>query len=234
MARGRQLSQLLTQLQGETGMSMLPASSVTSREHRVQVLNRTQARLYAAFDWDFAFSWRDVRVEAGDRRFGQPADLDFERVNYCAIKTLGEGNNDWQELAYGINESSFIQIGEDVQGRPMRWAPAEEGKVELWPVPDAEYTVRLRGVLTLPLMVDSDDRAVLDDTLIVLFAASELLKRAKLPDWEDKAREAQLHFTRLRAQNGGNKRASFISGGAVSGLVGDYVPPLRRGIDYVD
>lgn len=231
MARGRQLSQLLNQLQAEAGMSVLPSSSVSSRDHRVQLLNRVQARLYAAFDWDFAFIKRDMDVIAGERRVGQPADVEFDRTSYCALATFGR--NDWRELAYGINEANYRQVAEGEQGEPLAWAPSE-GWVELWPTPDNHYTLRFRGYRTLPLMVDTDDRALLDDTLIVLFAASELMKRAKLPDWEDKLREAQLHFNRLRAQTGGNKRPSFVTGGGHSGLIADVGQYPVRGLDYID
>ena len=136
-------------------------------------------------------------------------------------------------LGYGITEREYAQTGEGVQGAPQKWAPAEGGVFELWPVPDDTYRMRFRGVQVLPLMVNNSDRAVLDDTLLVLYAASELMKRQKLPDWEDKQREAQLHFTRLRSFSGGNKRAPIVMGGGVSGLIGDYQRPPIGGLDYM-
>jgi hypothetical protein len=93
--------------------------------------------------------------------------------------------------------------------------------------------MRFRGLKVLPLMVNNADRAVLDDTLIVLYAASELMKRQKLPDWEDKQREAQMHFTRLRSFSGGNKRGSIVMGGGITGLIGDAQPRPVRGLDYM-
>lgn len=232
MARGRQLSQLLNQLQAEAGMSLLPASSVSSKEHRIQLLNRTQARLYASFDWDFALIKRDTDLGQGARYVGQPADMDFERTDYCAIAVAG--TSDWRRLDYGINEAHYRQVAEGTEGSPQRWGPSEGGFIEIWPVPDDAYTLRFRGYQLLPVMVDESDRAILDDTLIVLFAAAELMKRAKLPDYEDKQREAQLHFTRLRSQMGGNKRDPFVNGGGMTGLIGDYQVPPVRGLDYVE
>jgi hypothetical protein len=232
MARGRQLSQLLNQLQAEVGMSLLPASSVSSREHRMQLLNRTQDRLYRAYDWDFAFIKRDVTAGKGTRYLNFPVDLELERVVYAGIST-GTSSSDWRPLGYGITETQYRITAEDGQGSPQRWAPYEDGRFELWPVPDGSYRVRFRGIKLLPVMVNDADRAVLDDTLVVLYAASEIMKRQKLPDWEDKLREGQLHFTRLRAQLGGNKRTSFVNGGGVSGLVGDATPTPVPGLDYM-
>lgn len=213
-------------------MSLLPASSTSSRDHRVQLLNRVQARFYAAFDWDFAFIKRDVAMTQGTRFAPLPGDIDFDRVNSTAI-SQGTASDDWRPLGYGITEREYAQTGEGVQGAPQKWAPAEGGVFELWPVPDDTYRMRFRGVQVLPLMVNNSDRAVLDDTLLVLYAASELMKRQKLPDWEDKQREAQLHFTRLRSFSGGNKRAPIVMGGGVSGLIGDYQRPPIRGLDYM-
>lgn len=232
MARGQQLSQLLQQLQAEVGLSLAPNTGLSTTDHRIQLLNRWQARLYAAFDWDFAFVKRDVAVAVRDRLLQFPADLELERIDVSSIAT-GTANNDWRELGYGIGEAQYRLTDENAIGCPQRWAPAEGGKFEIWPSADGPYRVRFRGAAQLQKMVNSSDRAVLDDTLIVLHAASEVLKRQKAPDWEDKLREAQMHFTRLRSMLGGNKRRSFVSGGGVSGLIGDRPRPLVPGLDYI-
>ena len=232
MARGRQLSQLLNQLQAEVGMSLLPASGVSSREHRVQLINRTQDRLYRSYDWDFAAIKRDVAVAQGGRYYNLPVDLELERIAYAAI-SQGTNSSNWRELGYGITESEYQQTAEGSQGSPQRWGPAENGQFEIWPVADGNYRVRFRGLKVLPLLVNDADRAVLDDTLLVMYAAAEMMKRQKLSDWEDKLREGQLHFTRLRAQLGGNKRRSFVNGGGVHGLVGDRTPVPVPGLDYM-
>lgn len=213
-------------------MSLLPASSTSSRDHRVQLLNRVQARFYAAYDWDFSFIYRDVAMTQGVRYAALPVDIDFDRVNSTAISE-GTDSDDWRPLGYGITEREYAQTGEGEQGAPQKWAPHEGGDFELWPVPDGAYRMRFRGIKVLPLMVNNSDRAVLDDTLIVLQAASELMKRQKLPDWEDKKQEAQLHFTRLRSFSGGNKRGPIIMGGGISGLIGDCQPRPVRGLDYM-
>ena len=233
MARGRTLSQLLNQLQAESGMSLLPASSVSSRDHRVQILNRVQARLYAAYDWDFVYVKRDVSMPIGTRYAALPVDIDFDRVNNANI-SQGTDSDDWRPLGYGIGDGDYRCTGEGEQGAPQKWAPSEGGLYEIWPVPDDTYRVRFRGIKVLPLMVNDADRAVLDDTLIVLHAASELMKRAKLPDWEDKLRDGQAHFMRLRSFSGGNKRGPFVMGGGITGLPGDYDPRPVRGLDYMN
>jgi hypothetical protein len=232
MARGRQLSQLLDALQAEAGMSLLPASATSSKDHRIQLLNRVQDRLYKAFDWDFAFVKRDVAVTAGNRILNLPTDLELERINEAWISN-GPDGNDWRPLGFGIGEAQYRSIQENERGMPQTWSPAEDDKFEIWPSADASYRVRFRGAKRLPLMVNPSDRAVLDDTLIVLFAASEMMKRQKLLDSEDKLREATLHFTRLRAMNGGTKRSPFVMGGGTSGLVGDAHRRPVQGLDYI-
>ena len=232
MARNTSLSQLLTQLQAEVGLSLLPASGTSSKDHRIQLLNRVQDRLYRSFDWDFSVIRRDVPVVKGDRFLTFPSSIDLERIDVATMSTTANGN-DWRELGYGIGDGDYRQQAEGDQGSPLKWAPYEGGKFELWPAADGPYRVRFWGVATLVKMVADSDRAILDDTLIVLHAASEVLKRQKAPDWEDKLRDAQVHLTRLRAQMGGNKRAPFVMGGGVSGLIGDASPPPVQGLDYI-
>lgn len=231
MARARTLNQLLNSLQAEAGMSLLPASAVSTRDHRVQLLNRVQARFYAAWDWDFAWVKRDVSVVKGDRYLNLPNDLDFERANQTWLTEAGA--SDWRQLGYGVTEAQYRVTWEGTEGCPQRWGPSEGGQFELWPVADNSYTVRFRGCKVCPLMVNDSDRAVLDDMLIVLHAASEVMKRAKLPDWEDKLREGQTHFKSLRAQTGGNKRRPIVSGGGISGLIGDAPRTPVPGLDYI-
>ena len=54
------------------------------------------------------------------------------------------------------------------------------------------------------------DTADLDDQLIVLFAASELLTRQKSPDAQLKQQQAQIHYQRLRARL--SKSEPFVLG----------------------
>lgn len=230
MARGRTLNQLLTQLQAEAGMSLLPASGVSTRDHRVQLLNRVQARLYGAFDWEFAFTREDVIVSQGAAVYPMPSTIDFDRINQVNIAPVN--TDDWRPLGYRATDADYRVQSEGSQGAPQKWTPQDTNFV-LWPTPDAGYRIRFRGARVLPLMVNDSDRAVLDDTLIVMHAASELMKRAKLPDYEDKLREGQMQFQRLKAQQSGNKRQPIINGGGQTGLIGDSGPRLVPGLDYI-
>ena len=61
-------------------------------------------------------------------------------------------------------------------------------------------TLRLRGVKTLSALVALDDTADLDDQLVVLFSAAELLARQKSGDAQLKLAQANAHFQRLKAR----------------------------------
>jgi hypothetical protein len=54
----------------------------------------------------------------------------------------------------------------------------------------------------------------LDDQLIILFAASELLTRQKSPDAQMKGQQAQVHYQRLRARL--SKTEPLVLGGSES------------------
>ena len=60
--------------------------------------------------------------------------------------------------------------------------------------------LRVVGIKNLSNLVNGSDRADLDDHLLVLFAASEILSRNKAGDAEAKMVQAQTHYQRLRAR----------------------------------
>ncbi|CAK0773596.1 hypothetical protein WCLP8_5030006 [uncultured Gammaproteobacteria bacterium] len=72
-------------------------------------------------------------------------------------------------------------------------------QLELWPVPASAGTLRLHGLLALPALVAEADVAILDDRMLVLFAAAEFVAD------KDKSRaqvllgQADQIFRRLRS-----------------------------------
>ena len=81
------------------------------------------------------------------------------------------------------------------------------GQIEVWPIPanngssaTKDGIVRLEGVKNLNPLSAKTDTADLDDQLIVLFAASELLTRQKSGDAQMKMAQAQAHYLRVKGR----------------------------------
>jgi hypothetical protein len=153
-------------------------------------------------------------MQAGQRYYDFPTDLNLERVERVEFKW----DDRWHQLEYGIGRTQLDQYDSDrdVRSWPIyRWKEAEDNQIEVWPVPSLDGSIdpptgllRFTGIRALRPLVQESDRADLDDTLLVLFSAAEILAREKAADAGLKLQMAENHYRRLRAR--GSKR-DYIS-----------------------
>lgn len=212
MARGLTLEQLIYNLRSEVGQSTNPAVSRSTRARFVSLLNRTQRRLYADFAWPFLEIYRDVLVEAGERYYDFPTDIDMDRQIRFEVKTSGI----WQKVGFKITNKHLNEYDSDagVQSDPVwRWDyhledNSQVPQWEAWPVPasnaDAstlENAVRIHGTQKLLEMVNDIDTCLLDADLIVLYSAAEILTKMRSPDANAKLENANTLYTKLKGRS---------------------------------
>lgn len=90
-------------------------------------------------------------------------------------------------------------------------------QLEVWPVPASDDNVlRLFTKKGLAPLVANDDVSTLDDRLIVLFAASEILEEQKSKRAQTVQRVAVNLYNKLRGRSGPTRRLSML-GGVASG-----------------
>ena len=86
-------------------------------------------------------------------------------------------------------------------------------QIEVWPVPaSSDQTLRIFYKLPLNAFVANDDTCTLDDTLIVLFAAAELLADAKNERAPKVEKLAMNLYNKLRGRAGGARRRLSMLG----------------------
>lgn len=225
MARGTQLSALVDALRAEIGASTNVSMGVNSLPALHHILNRTQSWLWEKFDWPFAYIERDEPMVNGERYYGFDPEIDFGRITESHVKY----SDSWRKLDYGIGteqyNSSDIADG-DKEDPPTRWRHYEGNQFEVWPTPSSnECVVRFKAIKKLPKMVNGSDVALLDDNLIVLFAAAELLARAKSEDAQGKMSAANELFTKLKGS--GIKNDVFTLGGGFPSNQGSFLNGAR-------
>jgi hypothetical protein len=213
MARGTQLSALVDALRAEIGASTNVSMGVNSLPALHHILNRTQAWLWEKFDWPFAYIERDEQMVNGERYYGFDPEIDFGRITEANVRY----SSSWRPLAYGIGVDQYNSSDPsdgDKQDPPTNWRHYEGNQFEVWPMPSSnECVVRFKAIKKLPKMVNDHDLALLDDNLIVLFAAAELLARAKSQDAQGKMSAANELFTKLKGS--GIKNDVFTLGGGM-------------------
>lgn len=235
MARGTTLEALVNNLRAEIGQSTNTAVSRASLDSLTQTLRRQQARLWTDYDWPFLRVERDIQMQAGGRYYDFPVDLDLTRIEKAEIKWGGI----WQPVAYGISSEDFVLHDSDlgIRNNPvMRWdyyngaLNTPVNQFEVWPIPanngtpaSKELHLRFTGIRKLRSLVAMSDTADLDDDLLVLYSAAEILARLKTPDASSKLENANLHYNKLKARGAGQSKP-FVIGGCYD------EPKGRRGV----
>jgi hypothetical protein len=231
MARGTQLSSLVDALRAEIGASTNVAMGVNMLPSLKQLLNRVQQQLWESFDWPFAFIERDEPLLNGQRYYTFDNDIDFGRIVSAHVKY----SSSWRPVDYGIGPDQY-NSSDPTDGEKedpiTRWRHYEGNQFEVWPMPASdECVLRFKAIRKCPQMVNDSDVALLDDNLIVMYAAAELLARAKSEDAPAKLEVAKQLHQKLKGQ--GIKNDVFVMGGEASSydtwnLKGARITPSDR------
>ena len=213
MARGTTLLELREMFRAEIGASSNVAMGINSLDQIDNLLRRTQQRLWADYDWDFAYIERDEPLYAESRYYTFDNEIDFDRIIAAHVKY----SSIWHNVSYGIgpNEYNAFDGDRDQRADPvLKWRHYEGNQFEVWPVPASDnQIIRFKAVKKLPSLIAVSDRAELDDNLIVLFAAAEYLTRTKAEDAQIKLSMAQSHYNKLKGR--AMKNDKFVFGGGL-------------------
>ena len=214
MARGTTLGRLVTMLREECRHATSAALGLNNEPHLKRILARVQETLWTDYVWPHLFVRRDKDLMAGQRYYSFPSDLSFERIEVMKVDVKYAGQ--WQGVRYGIGDAEYNSRDSDNDERdsPVRaWSHYEDNQFEVWPIPaaDDEQTLRFQGVKKLAPLIANENRADLDDNLIVLFAAAEILAAQKAEDSQAKLTAAQNLYRRLKQQQ--SKSTMIVMGG---------------------
>ena len=208
MSRNTTLQVLLDDLRAEAGHSVQANLGKATESMMLTLLNRVQRRLWEDFSWPFLHTTKEITMQAGQRYYDVPAGITLERIESAKFKW----GNMWSKVEYGIDPAHYNQWDSD---RDIRSWPIQRynaygdvaGQIEVWPVPSnngnattREGTLRLDGVKNLNPLTAKTHTADLDDQLIILFAAAELLARQKSADAQMKMGQAQSHYIRVKGR----------------------------------
>lgn len=196
---------------------------------------RVQYFLYWDHNWPFLKAEREITLAAGQRFYDAPEDMNFERIS--RVRTNGDGV--WTDLTRGIDvvtDYNDYDPEDDERTRtPWKWDivnvvaeggdPNGEEQIEIWPIPDEDgVKVKFYGIINLAPFVGDNDKCTLDNTLIELFSASELLAGDERADAKAKLSGANRLYARMRA---GAARKTPVNGFSMAGAE-HYTEPSRH------
>lgn len=216
MARGTQLLSLIAQLRAETGRSQEVAVGIDEAENIKVLLQRVQEQLYDDYEWPHLRVQKTVSLAAGQRYYDLPSGLNFDRIEDIKVRYSGI----YQGIERGIDLNDYSEYDSNAS-TPERSSPAQKWdiretgsgeQIEIWPIPnDNNQTLYILGTKNLSNLIQESDTADLDDRLIVLFAAAEMLARQKSADARSKLQLAQQRLLTLR-KNSVSKRRTIQMG----------------------
>jgi len=203
MARNTQLLSLIAKLRAETGRSQEISVGVDEFDNLKVTLDRIQETLYDDYEWPHLRVQRTVQLFAGQRYYDFPSDINFDRIEDIKLKY----SNVYVPIKRGITLEDYSMYDSNAstpeRSNPaVKWDVRNTGsseQIEIWPIPvDNSQYLYFTGTKSLGRLTQDADTADLDDILIVMTAAAEMLERQKSPDAKSKRDAANLRLISLR------------------------------------
>lgn len=157
-------------------------------------LQNAQDQLYAQFDWRHLVKYDEKVTETGSFLYDWATDCNQDRILDIAIH---DGSR-FVPMKEGI---SWAMRSDDSQTIPMRYERFQQ--MEIWPIPDAAYTMRRYYVQSLGRFTQDNDRASLDDDLIFLHALANAKAHYRHPDAQTYSSQLTAMMDKLKERSRG-------------------------------
>lgn len=207
MARGTQLLQLVQDLRDEVGRANSVAVGVDDLSGLKTKLRRMQAFFYDEHDWPFLRQIFPLKpLQAGEKFYDFPTGLNLEGVERV---DLWYGNLP-QPLTRGIStqEYAIYNSNNGVTQEPamrwdVRWTGTKE-QFEIWPIPSSNtQSVQFTGKRNLRPLIQDSDVADLDDKMLILAVAAEILEKQGEESSSTVSALAKARFNRMKGRGQG-------------------------------
>ena len=206
MAIYETFGEMQTQLRAEARMSTNPAVGASANTRLKTVLNRVYESLYRSYEWPhLKYVAPRIALAAGQRFYDFPIAISHERLMSV---TAWNGPTEYP-ISPGIGRKEYAQFDSvnDVRFEtPLRYdlraTTAGITQIEIWPVPATNnFELEITGVRKCPKLVNSVDLCLLDGTMIVLFAAADILAPVNKEDMEAKLAAARQFLTDVKSNS---------------------------------
>lgn len=216
MARGQTLVNLLDGLRVACRMSLTPAHNNQHRDAQIRALQLKQEWFWGDFAWPHLRVERFLNLQAGQRFYDMPDDLDIDRISHVEVR-FGQA---YLPVRWGIDASHYAAFDSELDQRSdpvIRCKLVEDEQLEVWPIPQTDFDattlegrLKITGIRTLNALVADADRADLDDQLLIQSCAADYLAATGAKDAQLKLDEANRLYLKLKGRL--TKRKVFTIG----------------------
>lgn len=153
-------------------------------------LQSAQAQLWAQFEWRHLIKYDTKETGVGQTLYDWAADCDPNRpLRDIAIHDGAR----WVPMREGIE---WGHRSDDVQTKPCRFE--RYAQMEVWPAPDAIYSIRRYYVATCARFTQDADRASIDDDLILMHALASAKAHYKQSDAQIYSQQLSVLLEKLK------------------------------------
>lgn len=221
MALRATFQEVIQAVRSEAKLSTNTSRGLDHLEVIKQKIKRHYAMLAEDYDWQHLVLKKDssisrVLLQAGSRYYDFPSALNVQKITKAWVKW----GSVWLPLTYGIGFDEYSAFNSDdstVRSDPIsRWQFYGGTQWEAWPLPstngvaDGANEVAFEGQKTVEQLTTDNSRLDMDDILVTLMAAAEILAASDKQGAQILAGAAESRLGRLRANMG--SKARFVMG----------------------
>lgn len=226
MSRGVLASTVLTKLKAEIGDY---AGTNTVRDTELyQLMSNKQQQLVMEYDWSFMTRRWDVAAPVNTQFITYPTVDDIGLTCTINIDEIDKVetlyNQKYQPVDYGIGSAQYNTFNYQLLGQTSypiaRWREAsnpddavDPNEFEVWPVPSVAQTIRFTGERLPTSITGGTIKVDLDDMLIALAVASDLLFYKNPQKAQYKIQQFQAHLRRLGGRSKTSDKVRILGGG---------------------
>lgn len=222
--RHRQFVELIYDLRAELERNTDPAAGVGDLQSLRRHLQRTYETIYDDYDWPHLKVKSVIPLAAGQRFYDVPSTLDYDKLEEIRLFWNGIPT----QITRGIDLDDMLLYDSEAGARcdPVRkwdvhYTDIKE-QIEVWPIPAASGdSLRFIGKRRFTQLIDDADRCLIDDHVVVLSAAIELLPEKSVGKLKTKLAALSSRYSRVKGRSkNGSKSVRMGLGNASSGHQG--------------
>lgn len=214
--RGTQFIKLLEMLRAELGRATSVAVGVSDAEGLKIKLRTRQELLYDDYDWPFMRKRFDRPLYQDERYYDVPPGMNLERIEEAWVyfgnlprkvdRVIDEKDYAYFNSDQGITADPVLKWDVRSTGDVTSSSPDLE-QIEVWPIPASNnQTMVWRGIRQLRPLIKDGDVCDLDDQIIVLLTAAELLEKQESSSADMMRSLANQRISRMKGRNRGADR----------------------------
>jgi len=219
--RRRQFIQLVYDLRAELERSTDPSAGVSDLPTLKRAIQRNYESLYDAYDWPHLTVTASVSLSAGERYYDFPDEIDYDKIEEIRLF--------WSDRPTGIDRgislddmATFDSDADERSDPAQKWDVRFTGtreQMEVWPIPATSGdSIKFKGKKKYVQLVDDADLCLIDDNLVILSCAVELLPAKATNQIKTKLAALQTRYgvTRGRGKAGSERVRVGLGNGAPS------------------